>query len=303
MKTTAFNLFIALLLLGPAQQATAQYNFSDDLYYDHPITYEMGASIGIMNCFTDLGGKKDIGQKYFKDLTIGTSQITGSIYFAANYRYFLGLRAEATFGQVKAADKGKVGEASTTYGRDERNLSFKSNIIELMLALEVHPLYFKRFEQGEDLPRFSPYLMGGIGFFSFNPRAKLNGEWVELHPLSTEGQGFSEYPDRKPYKLRQFNIPVGLGVKYKVNPLCNVSLECVTRILNTDYLDDVSKEYIDPTVFANHLSGDDLNNALLLNDRQKELNPSHNATIGWQRGNPKNNDAYFTFNVKVSLIF
>jgi hypothetical protein len=303
MKKTAFSLLISLLICASGQQVCAQYNFSDDLYYDHPITYEMGASIGIMNCFTDLGGKKDIGQKYFKDIRIGNSQVAGSIFFKANYRYFLGLRAEATFGQVKAADEGKVNEVTTTYGRDERNLSFKSNIVELMLALEVHPRFFKTFEKGTDLPRISPYLMGGIGFFSFNPRAKLNGDWIDLHPLSTEGQGFSEYPDRKSYKLRQFNFPVGIGVQYKATPLCNVSFECVSRILMTDYLDDVSTEYIDPIVFANHLSGQDLTNALLLNDRQQELNPSHTTNAGWQRGNPNNKDSYFTFNLKISLIF
>ncbi len=63
-----------------------------------------------------------------------------------------------------------------------------------------------------------------------------------------------------------------------------------------------STNYIDPTVYSNYFSGEQLTNALLLNDRQKELNPNHSSTIGWQRGNPANKDSYFTFNIKVAAL-
>jgi hypothetical protein len=121
--------------------------------------------------------------------------------------------------------------------------------------------------------------------------------------LSTEGQGFAEFPDRKPYKLKQFNFPLGIGIKYKLTPLCNMSIECVSRLLNTDYLDDVSTEYIDQGLFPKYLSGKQLSDALSLNDRQAELNPTHVTNVGWQRGNSNNNDSYFTINIKMSLVF
>jgi hypothetical protein len=173
-----------------------------------------------------------------------------------------------------------------------------------MLALEIHPRYlFKQYADGKKLPRFSPYLVGGIGFFAFNPQAMLDGKWIDLKPLSTEGQGFAEYPDRKPYKLKQLNFPLGIGFKYKATPMYNISVECVSRILNTDYLDDVSTKYIDQKVFPRYLSGIQLSNALLLNDRQAELDPTHTTQVGYERGNPKSNDSYFTFNVKMSFLF
>ena len=302
-KTTLFVLAI-FFITAFSQQANAQYNFSEDLYYDHPFTYEMGASVGLMNCFTDLGGKNDVGQKYFKDINLGSSQLAGSVFFTANYRYAIGLRVEGTFGTVKANDNTLKNVKPTTYGRYERNLSFKSTINEIMIALEIHPRYLiKKYDEHEKLPRFSPYIVGGIGYFGFKPQALSNGKWVDLKPLHTEGQGFAEYPDRKPYKLKQLNIPFGFGIKYKATPLCNVSLECISRSLSTDYLDDVSKEYIDQSLFAHYLSGEQLSNALLLNDRQKELNPSHVTNVGWQRGNSNRNDSYFTVNLKMSLIF
>ncbi|MEP7165411.1 MAG: DUF6089 family protein [Ferruginibacter sp.] len=304
MKKSSVLVLAILFIAISTQPASAQYSFSDDLYYDHPITYELGASLGVMNCFTDLGGKNDVGQKYFKDINLGNSQLAGSVFFTANYRYAIGLRVEGTFGKINANDNSLQNVKPTSYGRYERNLSFKSTIIEMMLAMEIHPRYLiKKYDEHEKLPRFSPYIVGGIGYFAFKPQAMLNGQWIDLHTLHTEGQGFTEYPDRKQYKLKQINFPVGFGVKYKATPLFNVSFECVSRILNTDYLDDVSTEYIDPGVFSRYFSGERLTNALLLNDRQRELDPSHVTNVGWQRGNSNKNDSYFTFNFKMSLIF
>jgi hypothetical protein len=84
--------------------------------------------------------------------------------------------------------------------------------------------------------------------------------------------------------------------------MLNLRAECVYRILNTDYLDDVSTSYIDPNVYSNYFTGTKLTNALLLNDRQYELDPTHITGPGDQRGNSKNNDAYFTFNLKIGLV-
>lgn len=301
-KSTRLALLITIIAAS-TEQANAQYDYTEDLYYDHPFTYELGASVAIMNCFTDLGGRKDVGQKHFNDINVGNTELSGSIFFSVNYKNAIALRAEGTFGKVTASDNTLENVKPTTYGRYERNLSFKSTITEVMLALEIHPLFFKKYKEGKKLPRISPYLVGGIGFFSFNPQAFLNGKWIELKPLSTEGQGFIEYPDRKPYKLKQFNFPLGVGIKYKLTPLYTVSVECVSRILTTDYLDDVSTTYVDQSLFSHYLVGENLTNALLLNDRQKEINPGHVTNPGWQRGNPASNDSYFTLNLKMSFIF
>ncbi|HMC98987.1 MAG TPA: hypothetical protein VKH37_02510, partial [Ferruginibacter sp.] len=151
-------------------------------------------------------------------------------------------------------------------------------------------------------PKFSPYLMGGVGMFHFNPQANLNGKWVDLQPLNTEGQGSSKYPDRTPYKLNQINIPLGVGVRTEVGSNFNLRAEFVYRMLNTDYLDDVSTTYVDPTVFDAYPTAK-RNNALLLYARQKDLDPSYVVTEGDQRGNPSHKDSYFSLNVKIGYIF
>ena len=305
MKRLIVVFSIMIVCAGFTNKAVAQYYFYDNQYYDNPLNFEIGVSAGIMNCLSDIGGRKGIGKKFIKDLNLGNTQIAGSFYLSANYKYAVSLRAEATFGNVKASDAVLKSVKASTYGRYERNLSFKTTISEFMVAAEFHPMYiFFKYDDDHDRtpPMFSPYLLAGVGFYSFNPQAQLNGKWVDLQPLSTEGQGFLEYPERKPYKLKQTNIPLGVGVRYELGSLFYVRAEFVYRILNTDYLDDVSTTYIDPALYSNYFTGNKLNNALLLNNRKYELDPTEITAEGDQRGNPSRNDSYFTFNVKIGYI-
>jgi hypothetical protein len=300
--TIIFSIFLMFTLF--VEKVTAQYYFYNNKFYDNPITFEIGGSIAAINCLTDLGGNKGVGKKFVKDLNLGNTNIAGSISLTAMYEYMLALRLEATFGTITADDKVLAKVAPTTYGRYERNLNFKSRITDFMLALEIHPLYIiGRNNEDKEPPLISPYLLAGVGFFSFKPQTKLGNKWVDLQPLSTEGQGFAEYPNRKRYNLNQLNIPLGIGAKYDIGSALSLRAEFVYRKLNTDYLDDVSTEYIDPTLYANYFTGAKLTNALLLNDRQRELNPSHTTVVGGERGKPKNNDAYFTFNIKLGYTF
>jgi opacity protein-like surface antigen len=294
---------VFVLMTVSTQKANAQYYFYDNNYYDNPITFEIGGSIAGMNCFTDLGGKKGVGKRFIKDLVVKNTKLAGSVYASATYRNAVTLRLEGTFGQIQAYDSILKNVKTSTYGRYERNLSFRSNISEIMLAAEIHPLYLliNWEEREQDPPRLSPYLLAGVGYFSFNPQAKLGNRWVDLQPLSTEGQGFKEFPSRKVYSLKQVSYPVGAGFRYELSSLFTVRAELVYRILTTDYLDDVSKWYIDPTIYSNYFSGTKLTNALLLNDRHYELNPGYVTFPGDQRGDPRDNDAFFTFNVKVGL--
>jgi hypothetical protein len=49
--------------------------------------------------------------------------------------------------------------------------------------------------------------------------------------------------------------------------------------------------------------GEQLFQAQSLHDRQKELNAAHISTKDDIRGNPNNNDAYFTINLKLGVVF
>lgn len=301
-----FKIPLFLLSCIFAFQAKAQFYFYNDEYYDNDITYEVGISLGPMNSLTDIGGRKGKGTNGAKDLNLKSTTFFGSFYADAIYKHFLSLRIEATMGRVQSNDSLLAGVKNTAIGRYNRNLSFRSPIYEMAILAEFHPLdFFNNFKDEPSAPAFSPYLIGGIGFFHFNPQANLNGQWIDLRPLHTEGEGFAEYPDSKEYKLNQINIPFGIGVAYELSPKFNLRVEYISRKLFTDYLDDVHGKYIDPAVFSKYLSGTQLADALILNNRVRPTAKANETTArpGGRRGNPDNNDSYFTVNFKVGFVF
>lgn len=287
-------------LLCCAQQVKAQYYFYNDKYYETDLLFDVGVSAGGMNCFTDLGGKKGVGKKFIKDVNMKNSRLAGGIYFAATYKNAVALRLEATFGQVKAYDSILKGDQSIAKYRYERNLNFRSSIMEFSAVAELHPAYLM-LKDDKEPPRLSPYVLGGVGLFTFNPQAKLNNTWVDLEPLRTEGQGFKEYPDRKRYKLTQMCFPIGAGVRYELGPMVNARFEVVHRILSTDYLDDVSKKYIDPSLFANYLTPVQAAVATQLADRRSSINPGIVPGPSDIRGDSRDNDAFFSVNLKIGI--
>ena len=62
MKRITIFVSIVILLTTLIEKASAQYYFYNDKYYDSPLLFELGGSVGAMNCLTDLGGNKGIGK-------------------------------------------------------------------------------------------------------------------------------------------------------------------------------------------------------------------------------------------------
>jgi hypothetical protein len=116
----------------------------------------------------------------------------------------------------------------------ERMLNFRTNILELALTGELNLL---RLGNPEGL-QVVPYLFGGAGFIHFNPETLFDGNYIELQPLGTEGQGLPGYDE--PYSLNQVCFPIGGGIKFVVNETWTLGFEFGGRKLLTDYLDDVS---------------------------------------------------------------
>lgn len=289
-----------------AFQAKSQSYFYNDQFYANPVIFEAGISGGMMNSLTDVGGRAGKGKDGIKDLNMQVTTACAGIYFAALYNNTFGLRLEATTGKVQSHDSLLKEVKNTAIGRYNRNLSFRSPIREVNLLFEFHPLdFFRDFDPYAVPKAYSPYIIGGVGYFHFNPQANLRGQWIDLKPLHTEGQGFQEYPASKEYSLNQLNFSYGFGFAYTVGDRVNLRLEYLIRKLNTDYLDDLHGRYIDPVIFSKYLTGNDLTNALLLNRRiRPEAKPNETTqSPGSIRGNPTNNDSYFTVSFKVGYFF
>ena len=74
------------------------YYYYNSKYYDSPVVFEIGASFGAMNSFTDLGGRKGVGKSFIKDLRWKTIRPSYGVYLMAMYNNALGIRLEGTFG-------------------------------------------------------------------------------------------------------------------------------------------------------------------------------------------------------------
>jgi len=191
-------------------------------------------SVDLFGGFSNYQG--DLQQKKFS-----TDQSRGA--FGLGLRYGLNdhfdLRANFTYARIGAADKFNKSTAL-----HPRNLSFESKITEGNLLLDYNILSL-------NYHAFTPYVFGGVAIFHFNPYAyDTLGNKVFLKPLSTEGEGLAQYPDRKPYHLTQFAIPFGGGVRWRVTDNVVLSYEIGLRKVFTDYLDDVSTTYVDQAVLA-----------------------------------------------------
>ena len=172
-----------------------------------------------------------------------------------------------------------------------RNLSFRSRIIEVAGSLQFN---FFDYEIGNSETPATPYIFAGLALYNFNPTAEMDGDWVELRPLGTEGQGSELKSAPKPYSLLGVSIPFGIGFKFHAMGRLGVSIEWGIRKTYTDYLDDVSTTYVDQNVLYANKGLD----AALFADRTL-LNPG-NSNLNRQRGNSTTNDWYSFAGVTLS---
>ena len=263
--------------------------------------FEVGLGFGPIFFLGDLGGNAGIGTDFLKDVDFPLTKFSKMIY--ANYypAEWLGFRLALSHGVLQGADAEAPNKGGREISRIRRNLSFKSSVLEAYIAAEIYPtVFFERYDGL--LGKLRPYGLIGIGAYKFNPKTQLNGQWVELHPLRTEGQGL--VPGKSEYKLTQAEIPMGFGFKYFIKENMYVGMEVLHRQLFTDYVDDVSTTYPDPIVF-NSLPAADRANAVELYYRGDELPnvPASRLTpgINEQRGDVTDNDAFFSTILRFGL--
>lgn len=250
--------------------------------------HEIGFWVGASNYFGDL---------QTNPMPFGTTESrTYKPSAGLTYKFFVnpnvGFRFGASYIKISGADSLSVVKANQL-----RNLSFTNNMFEGYAAIELNllPIDMEKF-------KFTPYIFFGIGAFYSNPFALDNdGKKTKLRALGTEGQGLPQYPDRKLYPIINASFPIGGGIKCMVGNTVMLSAEVGLRYTSTDYIDDVSKSYVNM-------------DTLLAYRGQKAVEMSYrgNTTYDWdgnypnytfQRGNFKKNDWYWTVGINASIYF
>ncbi|MEO6884531.1 MAG: DUF6089 family protein [Bacteroidia bacterium] len=209
----------------------------------------------------------------------GFTKPAGGVLFRHNFSERFALRANLLFGTLEGDDS-----YSNVLASRDRNLSFKSPVDELSVQWEFN---FLPYAIGDKKHTFTPYIFIGLGVFKFNPQASVNGNWVALQPLHTEGQG-------KAYNLIQPSIPFGVGIKMSFSKTIGLGFEWGMRKTFTGYIDDVHGTYPN----FGQLAASHGIMAAALSDRSLSTDPIDD--VGRQRGN--NTTDWYSF-AGVTLTF
>lgn len=227
--------------------------------------FEVGGWLGISHYFGDLN----------TTYRIDRPGVAGGVIGRYNFNDRLSTKLSLNFGLLEARDS----DSNNSF-QQMRNLSFRSAVVDGTLQFEFN---FLPYVHGSRDSYYTPYIFGGMTALYYNPQAKLNGEWIALQPLGTEGQPIGgEYTRVHPA------LAYGIGFKMDVNTAWSFNVELSSRAIFSDYLDDVSTVYPNLIELA-ALRGDV---AATLSDRSPEVTDEPIGGEGRQRGNSRNNDAY-----------
>ena len=281
-------LFTAGLVYGQHTNFNTQRNWSlnkKEIFFGGGATQFLG----------DLGGRSQVGKDYsLVDMDWPSTSWNASVGFRYRFHPYWSTSTNFNIGQLKGDDA-----LTNEIVRKSRNLHFKSIIIELSQRIELILFANEKFGARYHVPGLKGmrnhneqlYVFTGAGISYFNPKAMYNGDWTELRPLRTEGQGLVNGPGE--YLPFTATIPFGIGFKMGINRMWRVGIEATYVKTFSDYIDDVHGVYYNPDELATQVGAEA---AYLSNPAQQ------NAvwfSPGQQRGD-KENDTYFYVNVLFS---
>ena len=273
--------------------------------------WDIGITIGMSNYMGDIGDGTSSRRDFIWDL----QEVRTRPAFGAFIRRKLDRDGlwwiRSDFMRIHIAGHDKHTEYEPRRGR---NLHFRNHMVEASFRIErdlvQQPLVWGR--QRRAMVTVRGFV--GFAYFEHNPEAQVDvnnpayanlvetgvtspGQWHSLPELRTENINYTD-------QLRMTTVPFGLsatitGQKKGGAPDFYIGVELGFRMTDTDYLDDVSSFYADPSqmsalgaAFASQASQAVLDDAGITHSIVHHQWHSEETKI--IRGNPANNDAYGT---------
>ncbi|CAN5423045.1 hypothetical protein BH09BAC1_BH09BAC1_15500 [soil metagenome] len=290
MKALITTICLCAALLVPKQDAEAQISSTKqktNRFGFHPV-HELGVILGANQ------QRSDINNMYVIDFS--SVNIAAGLYYRYTFHHRFAISTTAMYYRLEGADRFVRDKEVYSNGwfRYIRNLSYRTDLVEVALNGEFHILKYEPFETRK--MRWTPYVSAGFGGVYFNPKGYFQGEWYNLQPLGTEGQGLAGYP--APYSRFTWAGPLKGGVKINLSKFMSLNAFVGYTFTGTDYLDDLSTVYPKDFNKMSYLSQQ-------LSARADEVSsPEVYANIiapGTQRGNSMNKDGYWITGVSLSF--
>lgn len=321
MKKTIAVLLSVIFSIGSAFAQTAQWKTSRHSLY---------AGAGVNMFMGDLGGGDGKAGHVlnFKDMDFNALRPSLTLGYKYKIAQRWSLRANVLYSAASADDSRAEND-----GRFDRNLNFKSNLWDLGGCVDFYFIKEKEVPAYGNLnfwKRWSAYVFAGASAVFYNPKGELNGDWVKLRELHTEGQEtgvtyktLNRYGDVEEvetddeYGKVTFSYPFGIGIKYLINRKWAIGLEVAQRYTTTDYIDDVHSRYyfnydnIRDYNYSNFIEHPSIKapstNTMLVSDKHLDASgniASEKYPTGWQgRASNDYKDAYWTVMFTVNYKF
>lgn len=252
---------------------------------------DVGGYLGLANYLGEIGGKEQTERPFIWDMKLNQTRWSMGGFARYKINNLISAHVSLNYIRIQCADN-----LSTNRGRRGRNLSFRNDILDFAARGEIY-IYNIPDVGGTGRYRldFKSYAFVGVGAFLHGPKALYNGSWEKLRPLRTEAQA-------KEYSKVGVCIPVGLGFYFTQKRKYRWGFEVSWRLTFTDYLDDISTVYADPSDLSSQMAID-------LANRHDEVdgNPDVPSSAfyepGQKRGDSGDNDTYFYMGFSYSYVF
>ncbi len=322
MRKLCFALLSILFLAGVASESIAQlsrkaikknnnrissYRGKKGGFGSRNVYSGVGLSINALNYFGDLAPTPS---RFSTDISFTAPSIGLSAFHRFGPRYTL--QVQYLYASLQGSDIESASKDDENIFRYQRNLSFRNRMHELSAVA-----YFDLFENPATyISRvgWTPYAYLGLAAFYHNPQAQapandLNGQplpeagqWIDLQPLKTEGNSYS---------LIQFAVPFGAGARFRINEVFDLWADIGFRYTFTDYLDDVSGNYVDLNTLSkvgqamayrtNELATYPTSGGIPSELAGVNVQPGY-GKAGDKRGTPTQNDIYMVTSIRLTYV-
>jgi hypothetical protein len=266
------SFLVCLFLVNAGADAQRQFDQSKEVGFAFGTSYYMG----------DLNEGKHLNGRFTPGF---------GAFYRHNFSQRISLRVSYLKGRVEAWDAD-----SSDPWRQNRNLHFRNDISELSTWVEINYLDHRLGDPGD---RFTAFLFLGLAAFNHMPEASIDGKWVPLQPLGTEGQGTSwgNAYGVEPYSTSGVSVPIGFGFKSNIGAFTAITFDWGVRKTWSDYLDDVSGLYADRAVLLQERG----EMTVALSDPSLAPEASSINQGGLQRGDSSRDDFYGFISASISF--